>query len=436
MPTKLADCFFIQASTISRKKMSSGENVTSKYQDNPYFDGVVSPITTQGEVTFNCRAEHSEIAQRKSNMHTDAGRAKSYPGGDVIDNLQIMSHELVFGWVNRQGRNAIPGHPNHIGFSSLNGLKYGITSTDEELEQRIRFIGLAKTPFIFENSSQLQSGFTCIGVGTGTTFHTGTHDIYPGDPLYWSVIPRPATRNSLQLEGGKFGDSGPGSRQGTPTTGTPRGKLRFRINPSRFNDMKPSMNMAVSAMLKPMAQGGCADRPFEHLFSEQSLGMAPKPTAQVELAMAMLYTTVVDIIRGIQILKDAGLDLMALDEITLCNQIGIFETTPDKRTLVNALVNGLFLGLNVNRAASTAPLRQLRDGFAKAGFDPQSGRVRRNNTTASRYVQVATNSANYKYVAFSRAVNVEGRKRFATALCFSKPGQRVDILIGHFLQAM
>jgi hypothetical protein len=48
--------------------------------------------------------------------------------------------------------------------------------------------------------------------------------------------------------------------------------LRFRINPSRFNDMRPSLNAAVSAMKKPMATGGCADRPYEHLFSDVNLG--------------------------------------------------------------------------------------------------------------------------------------------------------------------
>jgi len=84
--------------------------------------------------------------------------------------------------INRQGRNQIPGHPNHIGFSSLNGVKWGDTSTDAELEMRIRFVGLAKTPYLFENAYQLKHGFTSIGVGSGTTFHTGDEDIFPGNP--------------------------------------------------------------------------------------------------------------------------------------------------------------------------------------------------------------------------------------------------------------
>ena len=111
----------------------------------------------------------------------------------------------------------------------------GDYSTDEELELRLRFIGLAKTPFIFDNVNQLKHGFTCIGSGSGTSFHTGEEDIFPGDKLYWSVIPRPISGSDV-YEGGQFGDNGPGSRQGNPRIGTPRGKFRFRINPARFND--------------------------------------------------------------------------------------------------------------------------------------------------------------------------------------------------------
>jgi hypothetical protein len=47
---------------------------------------------------------------------------------------------------------------------------------------RIRFVGLAKTPYLFENAYQLKHGFTSIGVGSGTTFHTGDEDIFPGNP--------------------------------------------------------------------------------------------------------------------------------------------------------------------------------------------------------------------------------------------------------------
>lgn len=423
---------------------TSGDNIGTKYLENPIFDGVLSPITTQGEVTLNCRAEHGEMTRRRANMGRLASRAKSYPGGDVIDNLHIMPHELVFGWVNRQGRNQIPGHPNQIGFTSLNGLKWGDTSTDEELELRIRFIGLAKTPFIFDNVNQLKHGFSAIGVGSGTTFHTGEEDIFPGDKLYWSVIPRPkATANPLaepRLEGGKYGDSGPGSRQGNPRIGTPRGKLRFRINPSRFNDMRPSINAAVSAMNKPMAAGGIADRPYEHLFSEHSLGQSPKPTPLQEYAMASLYSTVVKVVRGVrilQMLREQGalgnVDLNTVREVPLCEAIGIFSTDPAQRGPVNALINGMYLGLSSNNQKSRPYVTQLRNEIQSA-FTTK-GRPIRRETTASRYVQVATNCSNIDTTAHFRAAHFEARKRFATALCFAKPGQRLDVLIGHFLES-
>jgi hypothetical protein len=184
---------------------------------------------------------------------------------------------------------------------------------------------LAKTPFIHDNANQLKHGFTGIGSGTGTSFHTGEEDIFPGDKLYWSVIPRPVG-GSMELAGGQFGDSGPGSRQGTPMVGTPRGKLRFRINPSRFNDMRPSLNAAVSAMRKPMAQGGCADRPYEHLFSDISLGAAQtKPTPIVEYAMALAVTDGVAGVRFVRTCQKMGIALDGVGEVELCERLGIFK---------------------------------------------------------------------------------------------------------------
>ncbi len=94
----------------------------------------------------------------------------------------------------------------------MNGIQWGATSTDEELAMRIRFIGLAKTPFMFDNPGQLKHGFAAFPIGTGTTHHTGELEFFPGDPIEWDVIPRPRAVGR-SLEGGQYGDDGPGSRQ-------------------------------------------------------------------------------------------------------------------------------------------------------------------------------------------------------------------------------
>ncbi len=79
----------------------TGGNMAFRPGDNPYLSQVGSPITTQGEVTLNCRSESGEIQTRRRNMESNDKRARSYPGGEVLDNLQIMPFELVFGWINR-----------------------------------------------------------------------------------------------------------------------------------------------------------------------------------------------------------------------------------------------------------------------------------------------------------------------------------------------
>jgi len=417
----------------------AGDNVTTKYLENPYFDGVISAITTQGEVTLNCRAEYGELKTRRINMSSNATRAMSYPGGDVIDNMHIMPHELVFGWIYRQGRNMIPGHPNQIGFTTMNGMKWGMYSTDEEMEQRIRFIGIAKTPFVFDNQYQLKHGFTAIGVGSGTTMHTGEVDIFPGDKIHWAVVPRPrqiAVGGPEQYAtGARYGDSGPNSRFGNPRVGTPRGKIRFRINPTRFNDMRPSINAAVSAMKKPMARGGIADRPYEHLFNENSLGGKPKPTPNQELAMALYYTSMVSMVRGIEVLqKERGaIDLNTVDPVTLCDTIGVFNSSSATRSpIAEKLIDSWFMDISVNRNKSRIAYNDLK-ARVPSGFI-RTGKVIKNNSTASRYVQIATNLGNIHLVGYLRAVHALARKNIGVALCYAKPGQRVDLLIGHFLE--
>lgn len=421
-----------------------GENRFSRADDNDYWKGTMSAITTQGEVTVNCRVSHAEISQRRNNMRHAS--LTSYGGGDDLDNLHVLPNLLTFGWVKQQGRNQIPGHPNQIGFQTLNGVNYGITSTDEELEMRIRFICLAKTPFIFDNPSQLKHGFTGIYVGTGSTWNTGIEDIYPGDKVYWSVIPRPkrgADGRPLPLEGGRFGDDGQGSRQGNPFMGIPRGRYHFRVNPSRFNDARPSLNAAITAMFRSSAAGGIADRPYEHLFNPYSLGNGfAKPTALEEMAMAFQYTQVVTAIRTIRVLQLArakntlgGLSLDTATEMQLVKAIGLFETDPSKRGVLHDCINGLYMFSSANRARSANFLNQLKRDIPSA-FNATTGRPQRFDSDESRYVQVVTNLGNLQMVAWSRAHHVEARKRFATALNFSRPGNTLDLCIGHFTESL
>lgn len=420
---------------------SGGGNVVQKFNENPYFDGVISPITTQGEVTVNCRADNAEIAQRRANMGKDNTRAVSYPGGDVLDNLQIYPFELVFGWLNKQGRNTIPGHPNQVGFSSLNGVQWGAFSTNEDLALRLRFICLAKTPYLFENISQLKHGFSGIAVGSGTTPHTGEYEIFPGDPVEWDVVARPS-EPGRPLPGGRFGDDGPGSRQGNPRVGTPRGKIRFRINPSRFNDMRPSINAALSCLRKTAAQGGMADRAFEHLFSDPRRGNFSKPTPAVEHAMALFIPNAVigcatvaycvrnDIVQYTDNARTIGVN----SEVKLAEWFGVFEDKAEKRARFFDLMDSLYLNFSANRERSRPHAERLRATIPQ-GFHLTKNAVVRSETLESRYVQVRTNLANLQELGFARAVNAVTRRRLGTALSYAKPGQGVDLLLGHFLQS-
>jgi hypothetical protein len=111
-----------------------------------------------------------------------------------------------------------------------------------------------------------------------------------------------------------------------------------------------------------------------------------------------------------------------------------FKTDAAGREPINRIIDNLYLGLTANAVRSRLALQELRTDVP-TGFDPRTGRPKRNTSTASRYVQVATNMGNIRTTAFARAVHFVARKRFATSLSYSKKGQRVDMLIGNFLES-
>lgn len=161
----------------------------TKAQENGYLDGIISQLTTQGEVTVNINFEDTEVTARKQNQRDAPDR--TYGGAEVNEHHYILPGEFVFGWRNRQGRNVVPGNPNFHGWTALNGAKFGDTATDEELQSRIVFIALAKTPYFFDKPDQPRHGFSGIAAGSGTTHHTGERDFFPGDDVMFSVVSRP-----------------------------------------------------------------------------------------------------------------------------------------------------------------------------------------------------------------------------------------------------
>jgi len=422
---------------MSRSHANS--NRIAVHAQNDYFMGVISAITRQSEVTVNVNFEGGEMIARRKNMDRDAWRAKSYQGGDNTENLHVLPHECVYGWVSRQGRNAVPGNPSQIGFTSLNGIKWGAYSTNEELESRIRFIGVAKGPYFVDDKSQLKHGFACVAAGTDTTFNTGEDDIHPGDMVEWRVVPRPTGQPPI-MPGGQYGDGGAGTRQGTPWHGTPHGKLRFRTVVSRFNDVTPSLNHAVTAMLKDQAHGGIADRPFEHLFAPGALGPEQvKMRPNEEFAMALLVSDVVTIARGIEILRRELPGYDQLSETALVQRIGIFDPKRDAaaENVRKALIGGLYMGMpggtTVTRKGFTDFKAKHPAGFVQGRAEAKITRIPGN--LESQYCQVATQLGRFKELAMIRSVHAVNRRTIGMALCSSTRGQRLDLLIGMFLRS-
>ncbi len=112
----------------------------------------------------------------------------------------------------------------------------------------------------------------------------------------------------------------------------------------------------------------------------------------------------------------------------------MFGTTQQERTLLDKMIDNWFLDFSANREKSRPYLETLKNTIP-AGFNSMKNRVVRNESLASRYVQVRTNLANLQELGFARAVNAVSRRRIGMALSYAKRGQGVDVLLGHNLQS-
>lgn len=396
-----------------------------------YADGTsFSPITTQAEITVNCRGDYGEIAQRKANVSRDNTRLDSYPDDNSGDNQSIYPHELIYAWVNARKRNTIMGHTSQAAFSSLNGVRWGATSTNEELTLRIRCVGCAKTPFIFNSKDQLQSGFSAIASGSCTTTNTGDEETHPGDILCFYVVPRPSVPGG-PMPGGQFGDTGPGSRQGNPRLGTPRGKLRLGIRPCRFNDMRPGINAALAGVRKPRALQGFADRPLDDLFGDSRAANFQKPTPAEEHGMALFATMAATTCAGVRLLVEKGLLSWgaATSELDLAKRIGFLSTDQNKRALFYEMIDNWFFDYSANKDTSRVYHERLRQEIP-GGFDSRSRKVVRAQTDESRYCQIRSNLANYQELGWTRAYHYVQRTQIGTSLSNSQLGKQQDLMLG------
>lgn len=412
---------------------SLGGNLVHRPQDNGYLDGIISQITTQSEVTLNVMYDQSEVTGRKRALSQRPGRI--YGGAEIAENHYVLPGELVFGWVNKQGRNAIPGNPSFNGWTALNGVPFGAGQVDEELQMMIRFIGLAKTPYFWDKPDQPKHGFAVIAFGTGTTHHTGTREFFPGDDAIFSVVAQPLkTGVNEPYPQGKFGDYGPGTRVGNPRAGTSRSKLRMIINPARVKDMRPAFNPVLAAFRKTRREGGIADIPIENLEAAPTDG-TPKPTIVQEQAMLLGLSTAVSLIAGLEYLAEAAPGLLTpftqpgVDAATqvgrqmaVVNALGVFKTSLAERGLLNGLIDSLYVDHPANKASSRVYLERIKNTF--------KDNVGKSGTSNERrFCRVRLCLSNTQTLGYARAVHFVQRARVGRITSYSKPGQRTDIFV-------
>jgi hypothetical protein len=204
--------------------------------------------------------------------------------------------------------------------------------------------------------------------------------------------------------------------------------------------MRPCFNPVLAAFRKPRREGGISDVPFENLTQIPTDG-SPKLTVVQEHAMYLAASTVVSLVAGIEFLGSASDETrVALNafvtpggnattsqqaerQIRLVNLIGVFETVPAKRDLLNKLMDSLYLQHPANLAYSRVEMNKVKALF------PNDVTGRTKETTSSRFCQIRLGLANAQTLGYARAVHFFARSRIGHSTSYSKPGQRLDLLI-------
>jgi hypothetical protein len=265
-----------------------------------FAHGLKSPISTQGEITQNVLADTYEYRLRHRNSTVPNRVASSYPGGTIPDNVHIKTHELVYGWKQSARQHSasamrLPGSPTQMGFTSLNGLYYGDTKTEAELEERMYLIGQTKSDYNFEDTDQLKHGFAVMAVGSGSTYNTGYKDLHSGDKICWKLVPF-HTRNQRSAQLGYQ----------IPVHGfvdKPRGKLMPMTVPYNYRDTKYTLQRAYHTLTSTGADSA-ANLSLSAL--EPMRGVQNELSPNKEHALAVKQFVLMSMARGIDALATRG----------------------------------------------------------------------------------------------------------------------------------
>lgn len=283
----------------------------SSYTGMTKEDAIQTPVTHQGEVTFNVVASENEFLRRKNQTHEG-----TYPGGATDDNHHIKEFELVFGYKNNPSDHTYYANDKQVGFTSFNGMPGA--KNPRKVTENIYPIGVVKgSGYTFQSEDQPKHGFSVIGVGHASTYATGKEHIYPGDLVEFSA---PDPFDMMKGEKAVPGNS----------VGTPYGKQRAILKPCSPTDFGMDFALILSMLDANKDAGGINDL-TEDVYLK---GSDNKKTLELTEGqeMALLFR---EIFKEFGFNVDPGMkNLLKAGSGTLASSLGQGATEDDRKQAV------------------------------------------------------------------------------------------------------
>jgi hypothetical protein len=148
--------------------------------------GDVPRVDSAGTVT-----QHIKVNQRlpqSRSQNSTRPRNQRYGNYTSPQDVSIREAELIFSY--KQPPTAENRQNEPFGFSSFSGIQKEPKDTQQEFEDKFRFVGVTKTSYVFNNNGQAEtnSGMVATAIrGSETIRNTGPQDVIAGDRIMWKL---------------------------------------------------------------------------------------------------------------------------------------------------------------------------------------------------------------------------------------------------------
>ncbi|MBX9637254.1 MAG: hypothetical protein K2Q45_06855 [Nitrosomonas sp.] len=338
---------------------------------NPMLQNRNNPMAVLGAIPTKGFLDRDTVRQFQQNAENPHLAPQCFPGGLNDINHDILEGYLSFGKRDTHTSDVAQGEADEQGVVSVSGLCWGEKCSQRELEDEWYFQGVATTEERLTNpldgtTSDPESGYAMITVGTHSIINNGPRAFFPGNLVTWQI---PRAPFHSRGDGRLFNDNSLINK--TARFGVPNTTFHFEVAPFDYTDFSVPLAAAFAAQTIPYSDNGIADVPFSKALPNTSYQQARPHSCLQDDALALKFGTAAIALSFIEtLLRNGMLEVPgAAAGATahtkaqgIAQLLGLFDAKPDKNALLLECQADLFLN-NANNGDENreAAVRRLEE---------------------------------------------------------------------------